>query len=104
MSCLATQRRVLPAGVPTRLEEGVRVERLSQRAAGRSARQILLRDAWKLALSLGIVALLLTSRGAEPAQPNPRALANNVLPTNVPCGTIPTDAGDPTTATWTATS
>jgi parallel beta-helix repeat protein len=104
MSCLATQRRVLPAGVTTRLEEGVRVERLSQRAAGRTAKQILLRDAWKLALALGIVGLLLTSRGAEQVQPNPRALANNVLPTNVPCGTIPTDAGDPTTATWTATS
>ena len=63
----------------------------------------LLRAAWKYGLGAGIAAVLLTAGGADRVQPNGHALATNVLPTTVPCGTIVTDAGDPTTATWTAT-
>src|ERR1700737_958630 len=65
---------------------------------------LLLRAAWKYGLGVGIAALLLTAGGVDRVQPNGQALATNVLPTNVPCGPIATDTGDPHTATWTAIS
>lgn len=103
MSCLATQELGLPAGATTRLEEGVRVERLSQRAAGRSAKDLLLRHGWKIGFAVLALALL-TTRGVEQVQTNGRALDNTILPTNVPCGTIATDSASSNTATWTATT
>ncbi len=62
------------------------------------------RHAWKYGLGVGIAAVLLTAGGVERAQPHPQSLASTVLPTNVPCGPIATDLGDPHTATWTAIS
>ena len=64
----------------------------------------LLRAAWKYGVGLGVAAAVLTAGGVDRVQPNGHALALNVLPTNVPCGPIATDAGDPHTATWTAVS
>jgi len=68
-----------------------------------SPTSFLLRASWKYGLGVGIVAVLLTAGGVDRFQPDGHALATNVLPTTVPCGTIATDASDPTTATWTAT-
>ena len=64
----------------------------------------LLRAALKYGVGLGVAAAVLTAGGVDRVQPNGHALALNVLPTNVPCGPIATDAGDPHTATWTAVS
>jgi hypothetical protein len=68
-----------------------------------SPTSFLLRAAWKYGLGVGIVAVLLTAGGVDKVQPSGHALATNVLPTTVPCGTIATDPTDSTTATWTAT-
>ena len=62
------------------------------------------RHAWKYGLGVGIAAVMLTAGGVERVQPHPQSLASTVLPTNVPCGPIATDLGDPHTATWTAIS
>ena len=66
---------------------------------------MLLRHAGKVGLGLLIVAALMTGRSAGPAlvHPAPHALATNVLPTSVPCGTIQVDPAT-NTAVWTATS
>ena len=61
-----------------------------------------LRAAWKYGLGAGIAAVLLTAGGVNRFQPNGHALATNILPTTVPCGTIATDPLDPNTATWRA--
>ena len=61
-----------------------------------------LRAAWKYGLGAGIAAVLLTAGGVNRLQPNGHALATNILPTTVPCGTIATDPLDPNTATWRA--
>jgi hypothetical protein len=87
----------LAAGASTRLEEGVRVERLSQRAAGQSPKDFLLTHAWKLGFGLLAVALL-TARGAsQPMHHLPgRALAAAAGgPTVIQCGALPSG-----TTTW----
>ncbi|TME51931.1 MAG: hypothetical protein E6I60_10125, partial [Chloroflexi bacterium] len=69
-----------------------------------SPASLLLRDAWKYGLGVGIAAVLLTSGGVDRVQSPAHVLADSVLPTTVLCGDIPTDPGNPHTATWTATS
>lgn len=92
MSRLAAQEPGLPAGANVRLEEGVRVERLSQRAAGRSPKDFLLRHAWKLGLAV-IALALLTVRGVNDPlisrYPVYTLGATGGGPTLVPCQALP---------------
>jgi Right handed beta helix region len=82
----------------------VRLDVLRRLQLPASSRGFLLRAALKYGVGVGVAAVVLTAGGVDRVQPNGHALAVNVLPTNVPCGLIATDAGDPHTATWTAVS
>jgi len=82
----------------------VRLDVLRRLQLPASPPSFLLRAAWKYGVGAGVAAVVLTAGGVDRVQPSGHALATNVLPTNVPCGTIATDAGDPHTATWTAIS
>lgn len=84
--------------------EGVRLDVVHRLKPSALPAAHLRRHAWKYGVGAAIAALALTAGGVETAQPHPHALASTVLPTNVPCGPIATDPGDPHTATWTAVS
>ena len=84
----------------------MRLDVLHRRKPPASPASLLLRDAWKYGVGIGIAAVLFTAGGVDTVQPHRtgNVLASSVLPTTVPCGPIATDAGDSHTATWTATS
>src|SRR5260370_25400011 len=77
----------------------VRLDAVRRLKPPASSASFLLRAAWKYGLGVGIAAVLLTAGGVDRVQPNGHALATNVLPTTVPCGTIATDPPDSTTPT-----